>query len=149
MHHGLGADGPMEFKLLSDPGGWCGDDGHGDDIELDGHAGNELVDDHGLGEGLLVVSSVLPKPLGVSADSNDPVTGLGQAGAAKVLPVEVVATEPKAFPSPHALGQAVALPGVVPGVILEAEPGVRKLSWLRCPASVCDAAGGVRCQVLG
>jgi len=152
VYHGLGDDDPMEFKLLSDPGGWCGDNGHGEDTELDGHAGNELGEDHWLGEGkevdLLVVSTVLPKTPELSCDSNDPVAGLGQAGAAKVLAVEeVVATEPKALPSPHALGPGMA--GVVPGIILEAKPGVRKLSWLRCPVSVCDAAGGVRGQVLG
>jgi len=146
----------MEFKLLSDPGGWCGDDGHGEDNELDGHTGNELVEDHWLGEGkelgLLVVSvrvdtsRVLPKTLELSCDSRDPIAGLGQDGAAKVLPVQVVAMEPKAFPSPHPLGQGMALLGVVPGIIFEAETGACKLSWLRCPASVCDATGG---QVLG
>jgi len=150
---GLGEDGPMELKLLSDPGGWCGEEGQGDDGELDGHAGNELVDDHWLGEGnevgLLTVSRVLPKALGVSGDSNDPVAGVGQAGAGKVLPVEVVATEPKAFPSPHALGNGVALLEVVPGIILEAEPDARKLSWLRCPEIDCDAAVGERGHVLG
>jgi len=147
VHHGLGEDGPMAFKLLSDPGGWCGDDGHGEDNEFDGHAGNELVEDHWLGEGkevgLFVLSGVYPKALKLSCDSRDPVAGLGQAGAAKVLPVEVVATEPKVFPSPHTLGQEMGLLGVVSGIILEAEPGARKLSWLHCPASVCDATGGV------
>lgn len=152
-HHGFDCDGPMEFKLLSDPAGWCGDAGHGDDCELDGHAGNEFAEDHVLGEGnevdLLVVSSVLPKTLGVSGDPNDPFSGLGQGDSAKVLPVEVVATEPKAFPSPHALEWGMALLEVFTGTILEVEPGERKLSWLRCPAHGCDATGGVRGQVVG